>query len=385
MSAIAGIIYPELYPVTYAVKPALDALQARSLEPAETYLHKNIEIGGRGRIAFTPRRTIAAILDGTLENKEKLIQELGKAGCPLTQTEPALLVAHAYDVWGEGCLAYLHGAFAICILDLAKQELLLARDRIGIKPLYWSLYHQYLVFASELKAVLATGLIPQAPTPEAMAAYFYLGYLPQDLSPIEQVNKLLPGHYLRFGPHSPLAVLPYWSYAACYQASPPSDVAGGLQKRLDAAFQQTAGCSRVGYLASGHLGSAYLGSELAARSHQEDIGITLSFANENEAEVELADQIASLLNLEHRTVTLAPQTLIDNLAKLVWHLDEPIASIKPSALYSLYQQSHEWVDLLLTDVGTESILAAHHPLECKHTFSHKKTSLSLDEYVAAVD
>src|SRR6476469_7068182 len=144
MESIAGIVFPDVFQIDQQLKPMLDILQRRE---------KNIVVA----------------LNGTLTNYEELHEELRKQGHPVpsmrSHANPyAQLVLSAYELWGANCMSRLSGEFALAIFDQNKERLLLSRDRIGAKPLYWYQDHHYFIFASELKALLSTEIVPQTPS-----------------------------------------------------------------------------------------------------------------------------------------------------------------------------------------------------------------------------
>ncbi len=365
MGAIAGVVYPEFFPVSYAVGLAMDVLSSRCTGDPHTYLYKNVELGMRGeRIGFNDQRSIALVLDGEIVNGVELAEKLQEAGFHAKGfTLPELLV-RAYEHWGIAFACHLRGQFAIALYDQHKHELILTRDRLGSKPLYWAYLNNTFVFASELKGLLATGLVPQSPAKEAMGAYLYFGYLPQDLSPIEGVSKLLPGYQLRFGGKRKITVENYWSYSTQLM-SEPSVPPGERLKTLNtllghAVARGLNGEGQVGLVASGSAGSASLAyylSKSGASAHTK--ALSLSFVAQNDSDIEQARQISDTLHMEHQTFSLSPGELLNDLVRVAWQLDEPGADPAALAIWRLCRQNSGHLDTLFCDVGSDEIMATH--------------------------
>lgn len=208
MPAIAGIVYEEALNKKASVENMLAILSHRGSGKPTIWSKDKISLGTYPTVAklhFTHPHIV--LFDGTLFNIPEL-QSLVKA--PTESVEE--LISCLYDTYKEKFPLLLNGPFAVAIYHTKSQELLLFRDRLGQKPLYWGVNNNTLVFASELKAMLASGEIPQKPDLEALSFYFSFGFIPQEKSPIAEVNKLLPGHYLRFTREKKLTIRPYWSY-----------------------------------------------------------------------------------------------------------------------------------------------------------------------------
>jgi len=148
--------------------------------PIESEFNKNYIIGVQGEI------------NNFSEIKQKLIDK----GQIVENEDPSNLLILAYQTWGPTFLSLLNGGFILFIYDRKQKTLLIGRDKIGSHRIYWGRFSNTFVFASLLKGLLASRFVPQHPCLESIASYFYLGYFPQDKTPIVNVNCLLPGYYL---------------------------------------------------------------------------------------------------------------------------------------------------------------------------------------------
>ena len=185
MAGIAGSVYTDIYHIHHYMDEMLDTLSHRGpithTELTRDVLsYKNVKIGASGsRTGSNPKQSIISVFDGSLYNKPEIIQLLNTEGHNIAKEASAAdLIVYAYLTWGETFANRLDGEFTCALLDKNKEYLLLYRDRVGIKPLYWYQKEGQLLFASELKALLATQAIAQTPAPDALAVYLALGYIP---------------------------------------------------------------------------------------------------------------------------------------------------------------------------------------------------------------
>ena len=353
MGAIAGVIYPKLFPITGAVQTALETMTSRcNLEP-HTHQYKNVQLGCRGEcMGYNEQRTVALIYDGEFLGRDQMASELQGAGFQVDQLSDAELLVRAYEHWGLDFVKKLDGPFTIAIYDQHEGELYLARDRLGIKPLYWALYQGRFLFASELKGILATGMVPQAPARDAIGAYLHLGYIPVDLSPIEHVNKLLPGHILRLGTTGDLSVFCYWSLSETLKHEKKASLEELHDTLQRAVLKWRCADQEVGYLATGSSASAYVGHLLPGAQ-----ALTLEFSQQNQEEVQRAQGVAERLRQRISPYSLAPQDLLNHLVRVVWQLDEPSADPASVAIWHIARQTDS--DIIFADVGADEVLADH--------------------------
>src|SRR6266403_2888216 len=136
------------------------------------------------------------MLNGEIYNYPELRRELEAKGHHFATHSDTETIVHLYEEYGEGCIAKLHGMFAIALWDAPRRRLLLARDRVGKKPLFYAADRNRIIFGSELKALLAAGGIPKDIDTEGLSDYFSLGYIPAPKTVYRALRKLRPGHYL---------------------------------------------------------------------------------------------------------------------------------------------------------------------------------------------
>jgi len=185
---------------------------------------------------------------------------------------------------------------------------------------------------------------------DAISSYLFLGYVPQDLAPINGVNKLLPGCKLTLAPQGNLAVTSYWSYAEYLSEDRPLEP-GELVSLLKAELGRQVPQGEVGYVAQGTMPSAALASQLPHGT-----ALTTEYPGQNEEEVQAALRIGEALGQGMQTTSFTPATLLDSLPNIVWHLDEPLADPSVMGLWNLLQGGAERI---CSDVGCAELLATH--------------------------
>lgn len=145
---------------------------------------------------FNEDKTLAIVFNGEIYNFKEMRCDLKSRGHKFTTNSDTEVIVHAYEEWGKECVDKLRGMFAFAIWDTANKKLFLARDRLGIKPLFYALYDNVFYFASEMKAILQYSHFPREMDYDALASYFTLAYIPSPLTIYKHIKKLQPGHTL---------------------------------------------------------------------------------------------------------------------------------------------------------------------------------------------
>ncbi len=198
-----------------------------------------IDLAGGHQPISNENGTVTVVFNGEIYNYRELQRELEKRGhCFRTDSDTEAIV-HAYEEYGAKCLDYFRGMFAFALWDEGAQKLFVARDRVGKKPLYYTLTPQgTFVFGSELKCLLAHPSVKAELSPEALDAYLTFGYVPDPLSIFRDVHKLLPGHYLTYA-DGRVATQQYWDfqYEVVEEGRAAEDYLEELRELLDEAVR----------------------------------------------------------------------------------------------------------------------------------------------------
>lgn len=357
----AGIIYPDVLQMNDLIPPMLDTMRGGLKPIREIHTYRNVQFGSVGaKILYNDKRTIFGTFDGLIENAPQLEKQVGKSA----GDNPAQLLIWAYELWKEDCIEKIEGDFAFAIYDTEEQLLLLARDRIGKKPLYWYHDQHHLIFGSELKSLLATGLVPQTADLNAVAMYLYFGFIPQDLSPIKDVNKLLPASYLLFQPGQGRSIHHYWSYSYYFekkQTDDPKDVTHTISTLLESASKRLMSSRKepFGCFITGGIGSATVAWEVSRLAIEPPHGYTVAFSGQNEDDSKIAAEVAKTVNIPLQSSTITPDSLVKNLISIVWNLDEPIADPTIVATWNLSEMAARDTKTVFSGMGSDEFLAGH--------------------------
>ena len=237
------------------------------------------------------------------------------------------------------------------------------RDRMGRKPLYWYQDPNYFLFSSEIKSLLVTGVVPQTLALDGIAAYFALGYFPQDLTSIERVNKLLPGYYLIVEKDRSLHIRSFWSLSA-YFSRQVNDTKEQIKEKLDhlidaAVKKRMPDEGQVGCFVSGGLGSASIAYLLNKYKNGFQIkGLTCGFSGQNERDVDSASEYCQALDMSQKVDWVTPDNFLDNLVAILWEMDEPVADPNLIATWHLAEMS-DGLKTVFSGMGSDELLAGH--------------------------
>ncbi|GAB4228962.1 MAG: asparagine synthase (glutamine-hydrolyzing) [Chlamydiales bacterium] len=375
MAGLAGIIYPDTFQVDHTLETMLQTIEHRGPNLWDTFNYKSCYLGSRGRkIASNDRKTIFAMIDGHIYNSTALYLTLQREGFHFSNTgSEAELIIHAYEAWKDEFPTKIDGDFAIALYDKNIESLVLVRDRMGAKPLYWYEGNHFFIFCSEMKGLMATGIIPQTPSVDSMVAFLKLGFIPQDMSPIEDVNKLLPGYCLHFSHHKGLSIHPYWSLSSHFTADNPQSrkrAAEELDQRLRSAIlARTPKLDHVGCFVSGGLGSASVAYYLQDSLMPDNIiAYTVGFEGENEEDVDAAKIFSKTLKLQHEVELLSPDNFLDEIVKILWFLEEPIADPNIFTTWNLAKLASKEQSVIFSGMGSDELLTGHN----RYTISERR-------------
>ncbi len=321
-----------------------------------------IDLSGGHQPLANAQGTIWITYNGEVYNFQELRSLLEAKGYIFSTKSDTEVVLHAYEAFGEACVEHLRGMFAFAIWDDRCQKLFLARDRLGIKPLYYSIHDGALYFASEIKAILAAGgLRPtfnQAILPEFLATRFVSG----EETFFRGVKKLLPGQTLSWSAGEGFRERRYWGLAVQRDCSAAGleERARELRVRLEAAVRShLISDVPLGLFLSGGIDSSGLAA-LMARMVKEPIRtFSVGFAEPEADELTYARLAARAVGAEHREVVVSPSEFFDVLPRLIWHEDEPIAFPASVPLYFVSRLAREHVKVVLTGEGADELFLGY--------------------------
>ncbi|MFL6527562.1 MAG: asparagine synthase (glutamine-hydrolyzing) [Chthoniobacterales bacterium] len=321
-----------------------------------------IDLEGGAQPMSTPDGRYTLIYNGEAYNYVELRTALERDGDGFRTRSDTEVVLQQYVRRGIDSFRDLNGMFAVAIWDRDKRELVLARDRIGVKPLYYCVSGGELVFASELKALLAHPGIERRIDLSGTSKYFSFGYVPTPHTIFKGVRKLAPGSYLRFGQDG-LHCESYWDLPL--DDDPPSgrnvdewaeDVLALLR---DSIAKRLRSDVPVGLFLSGGLDSSLVAALANQQSPDGLVSFSLGFDEASYDELPHARRVASHLGLEHHETTLTRGQAADIFPKVVDAFDEPLADASAIPTYALSQFASSKVKVVLGGDGADELFAGY--------------------------
>ena len=256
----------------------------------------------------------------------------------------------------------MRGKFAIAVWDGERRRAVLARDRLGVKPLYWAQRGDLVLFGSELKSVLASGLIEPELDYEAIDAYLTFGFLPGPRTPLAGVQKLLPGHRLIIDPEGARSEA-YWHYPKPAPDHSLSEHEHGerlLELLEESVRLRLMSDVPLGAMLSGGLDSSLIVALMARNMSEPVKTFSVGFREAGEGN-ELADArlVANHYGTDHHELELSLHDQQLDLPQLVWHLDEPLADLSALGFLALSQLATQHVTVALSGQGADELLGGY--------------------------
>jgi asparagine synthase (glutamine-hydrolysing) len=316
-----------------------------------------VDVDGGHQPVSDERGSVWAIQNGELYNHRDLRRELsGHRFASECDTE---ILPHLYEEHGPRFPTRLRGMFGIAVWDEPRRRLVLVRDRLGIKPLYHTRVGDRVVFASELKALLASGLVGVELDYTAIDAYLTLGYFPAPMTPLAGVSKLLPGHTLVIDEE--VTEEPFWRFPVPDpQPMSMDDAAAQLAEKLDEAVRlRLMSDVPLGAMLSGGLDSSLIVALMARHMSQPVKTFSVGFAEDRHSELADAREVAAHLGADHTELELSFHDAALTIDELVWHLDEPVADLSPVGFHALCGVAARDVTVALSGQGADELLGGY--------------------------
>ena len=301
----------------------------RGAAPAAVFGHTRLAIIDLSEAGRQPMRSVDGALDitfnGEIYNFRQLRDELGPDGWASSSDTEVIL--RAYARWGRDCVRHLRGMFALAIWDGRRRELFLARDRLGIKPLYYSATPTGFVFASEVRALLASGYVPRALDPTGLAQYLTYQSVPAPRTLISAVRALEPGHWMVVDERGSRRSERYWDMLDDARAS-ALHVDGRASRRAVAALLRESVALHqvsdvpVGAFLSGGIDSSVVVGLMREAGHVPRT-FSIGFAEQAFDETQHARTVASHFGTDHTEIRLKQADLIEQLPDALARLDQP--------------------------------------------------------------
>ena len=318
-----------------------------------------IDVAGGHQPLSNEDGTVWVMFNGEIYNYEELRHELLSRGHTFTTRSDTEAIVHLYEECGEECFARLRGMFAIVIWDSKQRRLLLARDRVGKKPLYYYADRNRLIFGSELKAVLAADGVPRAIDPLAVCDYFSLSYIPAPRTVYKSVRKLQPAHYLVVSANG-LREAAYWRLSfANVQSHTEGEWCELIREHLcEATRVRLMSEVPLGAFLSGGVDSSSVVAMMSRLMGRAVTTCSIGFSAQDYDESAYARQVASQFKADHYEDIVEVEAL-EVIDKLAWHYDEPFADSSAVPTYYVSKMARRHVTVALGGDGGDENFAGY--------------------------
>ena len=347
MCGICGVIGSQEPGTNRAVlQQMMEQMSHRGPDDAGMFLDRHVSLGmrrlsiidldGGHQPLFNEDGSVVAVFNGEIYNFQtlrKTLQDLGHRFRTGTDTE---VIVHAYEQWGDDCVRHLEGMFSLAVAETSKSgrrgnpRILLARDRLGIKPLYYTLVGGRIFFASEVRSLLASSRVKAQLSQSALHSYLLFGSVAEPMTMVEGVYSLPPGHRIAIssaGPHLELHTEPYWEFAESpllsHMETERKEASGVLRSLLEKSVESHLSADvPVGVFLSGGIDSTALVA-IAASKTASIRTVTAVFPQQEFSEAEIARRTAQRFGTTHQELQLSGDDMLAHLEDAVGALDQP--------------------------------------------------------------
>ena len=304
------------------------------------------------------------VFNGEIYNHAAVRVELESAGHRYKTRSDTETIVHAYEQWGDSAVDHLRGMFAFALWDAPRRRLMLARDRLGVKPLYWAMVQGRLLFGSEIKAILESGLLRVEANEDAVPELLSTRYLSGTETLFKGIHRLQPGHTLVFE-NGAVSIRRYWDIPA---GQPSDELAGMSDSDLVRRFRELLEESvrirlmadvPLGMFLSGGLDSSAIAALMAKMIDRPLKTFSVAFEQRAFSELDYARQVSSAINADAHEIVIDDQDFFGALPRLIWHEDEPIAHPSSVPLYFVSALARDHVKVVLTGEGSDELLAGY--------------------------
>jgi asparagine synthase (glutamine-hydrolysing) len=302
--------------------------------------------------------------NGEIYNHADVRRDLEVAGHQYRTRSDTETIVHAYEQWGDACVSRFRGMFAFAIWDAPQRRLLLVRDRLGVKPLYWARAGSRLLFASEIKAILESGLVAAEPNEAVLPEMLATRYTAGADTLFKGIHKLLPGHRLVFE-YGQVRIDKYWD-VPLDGPDPELEALGdqAIVMRFRDLLQESVRLRLMadvplGMFLSGGIDSSAVAALMAREVNRPIETFSVAFADRQFSELDYAREVAQAVGANSHEIVIGDADFFGALPRLVWHEDEPIAHPSSVPLHFVSALAREHVKVVLTGEGSDELLAGY--------------------------
>jgi asparagine synthase (glutamine-hydrolysing) len=373
MCGIAGYIYldKEKQASREIAKRMTDVIAHRGPDGEGFFIDKNLALGHRrlsiidlstgDQPMFSEDKSIALVFNGEIYNYIELRDELKSLGHTFRTTSDTEVIIHAYQQWGTNCQTKFNGCWGFALWDDKEKYLFVSRDRLGEKPIHYSIFNNAFVFGSEIKSLFAFG-VPDEKDLSLVELYLFLKFIPAPFTFFKNIKKLMPGHYLIIKDNH-VKEHKYWDL--------PDIDERNMAKNKKAIYEEFESLLKnsidirmrsdvpFGALLSGGLDSASIVALMSDISKYPVETFTIGYEQSAFDEKDLAQDVADKFNTNHHVYNVIPESFEESLNKVLYHYDEPFgdSSAIPTGIVS--QFARKYVKMVLTGDGGDEVLSGY--------------------------
>lgn len=326
-----------------------------------------IDLGGGQQPISNEDGTVWIVFNGEIYNYVELRPVLEKAGHQFQTASDTEVIVHLYEEYGVDCVNHLNGQFAFAIWDERKHILYIARDRVGIRPLYYTLQDNALIFASEIKAILADGRVTPELDPLALNQIFTFWSPLKPQTAFSGIHTLPPGHFMLVDPDNHIRIEPFWTSEFPDQAEHnqyPASLDEAAQQLRDLLVDATQIRLRADVPVGAYLSGGLDSSSTAALVHHYTGNrletFSIAFSDEAFDESDFQWQMAKHLGTRHNLITCTHEDIGRVFPNVIWHTETPIMRTSPAPLFLLSDLVHTHnFKVVLTGEGADEFLGGY--------------------------
>ena len=384
MCGIAGIVARERQPGSRAMAERMSAAMrhrgpdAHGVEDLGACTLANtrlaiVDLSERGHMPMTNEdASVWITYNGECYNAPQLRQTLVQKGHQFRSATDTEVVLHLYEEHGDDCVEKLRGMFAFAIWDSRQERLLLARDRLGIKPLYYYDRAARFLFASEIKGLLASDWVPRKLDPSGVRVFLQLGHVPPPWTAIDGVRPLEPGH-IGVWERGEFRTSPYWALPASTSSlahAPEVEIASTLGEILiECGRKQLMSDVPIALFLSGGIDSAVLGTLMRQAGAEQLTALTIGFEDKSFDESELSNRTAELLGIPRHVIQLPASQMSQSLDHAFWAMDQPTVD-GLNAYWISRAAAEAGFKVALSGQGGDELFGGYESIAWFNRFSH---------------
>jgi asparagine synthase (glutamine-hydrolysing) len=306
--------------------------------------------------------TVWIVFNGEIYNHAALREKLQTLGHQYRTHSDTETIVHLYEEYGTDCVEHLRGMFAFAIWDARRQRLFIARDRLGIKPLYYKLTSEQIAFGSEIKVVLASQGNGAQFDRTVLPEYLAFGYLSGEQTFYREIRKLMPGHWMEVDASGQVRIERYWDLPVSRNevSQPESYYIQTFREMLEQAVSSHLMSDvPLGVFLSGGVDSSAVAALMTKIRRVPVETFSVGYSEDEYSELPYGRIVAQHLNSIHQEVLVSQKDFFDTLPQLIRHEDEPIVWPSSVPLYFVARLAHERVKVVLTGEGADETLAGY--------------------------